>query len=209
MHSCVVHSLLKGPSMNSISRVWVLSVASALALSGCGGGDGPGPSDDSGLPPASACLPTAEVMSERIHGKSSYAETVEHMGCEGRLVSEANVAGQSTRTYDWGRVDSGPYVQMHFRNDLLQNWSSKGLYGTEPASCLPTRAAADRLLAGMDIEEVSGIVGCKGQTASYSVDYTGVMGVQTVLTWGSIESGPYLMVTVKDNELLAFSSQRL
>ena len=125
MHSCVVHSLLESPLMNSILRVWVLSVASALALSGCGGGDGPGPSDDSGLPPTSACLPTAEVMSERIDGKSSYAE--------------ANVAGQST----------------------------------------------------------------------HSVDCGGVMGTQAVLTWGHIESGPYLTATIKDNKLLAFSSQRL
>ena len=157
----------------------------------------------------SACVPTAEVMSQRIEGMSSYAETMEHMGCEGRLVSDATVAGQSTRTYDWGRVDSGPFVQMHFRNDRLQNWSSKGLYGTEPASCLPTRSAADRLVAGMGIDEVSHVVGCTGQTVSHSVDYAGVMGTQTVLTWGNVASGPYLMVTIKDNKLLAFSSQGL
>ena len=154
-------------------------------------------------------MPTAEVMSQRIEGRSSYAKTVEHMGCEGRLVSDATVAGLSTRTYDWGRVDSGPFVQMHFRDDQLQNWSSKGLFGTEPASCLPTRSAADRLVTGMGTDEVSHIIGCKGQTVSYSLDYTGVMGAQSVLTWGSVGSGPYLMATIKDNKLLAFSSQRL
>jgi len=196
--------------MNSILRVWVLCAISLAGLAGCGGGgDGAAAADESGLPPASACLPTTEAPGSRVAARASYAETVEQMGCEGRMVSETFASGESIRMYDWGQVTSGPYVLMEFRNDQLLGWTSKGVYDAAPAGCLPTRAAVDRLATGMDLAEVSEVIGCTGQTISHSVDYSGLWGTQSNLAWGDIASGPYLMVTIKDNSLSSFSSQRL
>jgi len=194
--------------MNSILRVWVLCASSLVGLQGCGGGGGAPAGDDGAVPPASACLPTAEVMDRRVKAMSSYAEVVEQMGCQGRLLSETNASGQTVRMYDWGQVESGPHALLEFRDDRLHGWTTKGMPGAEPASCLPTRAAADRLVIGMDITQVSGTVGCTGQSVSRTVDYL-MHWDQSDLAWGDITSGPYLMVTIKDNKLFSFASQRL
>ncbi|KQW01348.1 hypothetical protein [Rhizobacter sp. Root1221] len=197
--------------MKSIIRMWLLCASSVVVLCGCGGGGGDDTvaTDESGLPPASSCLPTTEALGNRVQGMNTYAEVAAHMGCEGRLVGDVTTSGHTVRTYDWGRVESGPYVQMEFRTDQLHGWTSKGLYGADPATCLPTRAAVDRLAVDMDILDVNAIIGCRGQTVSFTVNYASADGLQSVEAWGNVTSGPYLMATFKKNLLVAFSTQRL
>jgi hypothetical protein len=158
----------------------------------------------------STCLPRFEVLDTQTHLSDTYTDTAAHMGCEGRLVTEVATGGQVIRTYDWGRVESGPYVQVQYWDGLIRSWTSQGLVDAAPSVCLPTRDAVARLAVGMGSPTVDTTIGCPGHGVSFSMDYKPTGGGSTlVLSWGDVTSGPYLLATFRLGRLESYITQRL
>jgi hypothetical protein len=50
-----------------------------------------------------------------------YASAAALVGCGGQLLNEVVTGGTDQKTYAWGDVASGPYIQVSFSNGLLSS----------------------------------------------------------------------------------------
>lgn len=189
---------------------WAAAPLLALLLAACGGGgssdDDATAGDDTGTAPASACLPTQAAF-EAVAIGATYGAAVAAVGCEGELLNEIVVEGVTQKTYAWGRVDSGPYLQMQFRASALHGKTAQRLSGrTEPSACLPTLASYQALDAGASYADAAADIGCDGMLLNELV----VGGLhQKTYAWGDVASGPYAQVKFVADALDAKLSQRL
>ena len=189
---------------------WAAAPLLALLLTACGGGGGSDDDatagDDTSTVPASACLPT-QAGFEAVTMGASYSAAVTAVGCEGELLNEIVVEGVAQKTYAWGRVDSGPYLQMQFRSGALHAKTAQRLSGrTERSACLPTLATYQALDAGASYADAAAGIGCEGMLLNEIV----VGGQhQKNYAWGDVASGPYAQVKFVADALDAKLSQRL
>jgi hypothetical protein len=181
-----------GPYVNVVFSGDVLSIKLAQRL-------------DNG-PATSACLPAQATFGALTVGMS-YTAAVATIGCNGHLLNDVVSADTLQKSYDWGNVVSGPYLQVNFKNGVLESKISQRLDVTSaPSTCLPTQANYDALGAGQDAAAVAKTMGCAGQQLNDAV----VSGRrQVTLAWGDVVSGPYIQVNLLDGLFSGKISQRL
>ena len=183
-----------------------LVLSSLLAACGGGGDNPPPPVDNGGGAAPSSCLPTQEGFDSLAMGVG-YPAAKAMMGCEGQLLNDAVVDGVSQKTYAWGSVTSGPYMQASFRAGALNARLGQRLTGlTTASSCTATAGGFAQLSTGMAYDTAKGIVGCEGQLLNETV----VDGVASrTYAWGDVASGPYIQVEFREDALSTKLSQRL
>jgi hypothetical protein len=154
----------------------------------------------------SSCTATAGGFAQLGTG-IAYATAEGIVGCEGQMLNETVVDGVASRTYAWGDVAAGPYIQVEFREDALSTKLSQRLDGSGAASsCLPTRAGVDALSVGMGYASAAAAMGCDGQLLN---DVTAGGTHQVTYAWGNVVSGPYAQVQFVNGQLSTTLSQRL
>jgi len=153
----------------------------------------------------SACVPTRAGYDSVIPGLA-LAAVVERMGCAGQLLNDVVVSGLARQTYAWGDAASGPYAQITLDGGAVTAKIAQRLDAGVPANCVPTQAQFDALAAGVTLAAAQATMGCAGELVN---DAT-VDGVREVSqSWGNVATGPYVMVTLRDNRLSAKFAQRL
>jgi hypothetical protein len=67
----------------------------------------------------SICTTTQATWDTLVIGEN-YASAAQKLGCDGALFSSTSVTpGVSNSTFTWGKVASGPYAQISFKNGIL------------------------------------------------------------------------------------------
>ena len=79
-----------------------------------------------GAPGPAACLPTSPTVAA-LRGGLTFVQASATIGCSGWLLTEVVTGSTNEKTYSWGSVVSGPYLQAKFRNGALASWSSTRL----------------------------------------------------------------------------------
>ncbi len=192
----------------SPARFMVFCLSAALAA--CGGG---GASDSAATATATApttgsstCLPTQANFDALVIGQA-YPAAAKAMGCEATLLSEVSTGGLTQRTYAWGQVSMGPYVNAVFSGGVLSIKLAQRL-GNDAATsaCLPSRATFDSLKVGMDYAGASAAMGCSGHLLNDAVS-SGLS--QKSYDWGNVVDGPYVLVKFGNGLLETKLAQRL
>ncbi len=196
---------------SSIRVPLILSTVFCAVLTACGGGGGDGSTPPTTETPGgntspSSCLPTKDAFDKLAMG-IDYAAAKATLGCEGQLASEAAAGGVQERTYAWGKVDSGAYAQVKFRNGALSARTGQRLSGRTTASeCKPTASRLAQLSDGMSYDAARTAVGCEGRLMQESV----IDGVTSnVYDWGDVATGPYLQTTFTAGALSGRVQQRI
>ena len=153
----------------------------------------------------SSCVPTRSGYDSVVPGLA-LAAVVERMGCAGQLLNDVVVSGLARQTYAWGNVASGPYAQITLDGGAVSSKIAQRLDAGVPANCTPTQARFDALASGATLASAQATMGCAGELVNEAT----VEGVHQVSqSWGSVISGPYVMVTIRDGSLSAKFAQRL
>jgi hypothetical protein len=153
----------------------------------------------------SSCVPTRTAYDSVTVGLS-LAAVRQRIGCEGQMLAEFQVSGLSRQTYAWGDVATGPYAQIVFDGGLVTGKVGQRLDAGTPANCTPTQSRFDALASGSSLAAVQAVMGCAGEL----VNEVTVGGIRQVnQAWGQVASGPYVMVTLRADQMSARLGQRL
>ena len=154
----------------------------------------------------SLCLAT-QASFDQLQTGANHAAAAATLGCDGELVSEVAVEGLAQRTYAWGSVVAGPYVQLQFDNGSLSAKLAQRLTpAAAPSACVPTRAGYDSVVPGLALAAVVERMGCAGQLLNDVV--VSVLARQTY-AWGDVVSGPYAQITLDGGAVTGKIAQRL
>jgi len=194
--------------MKTSPRLPLAAILLSSLLAACGGGGGEAPTqiEDGGGASASSCLPSQTAFDNLAMGLD-YPAAKAVVGCEGQLLNDTVVSGVSQKTYAWGAVTGGPYMQVTFRGSVLTGRIGQRLSGRiEPSGCVATAGGFAHLATGMGYATAAGIVGCEAQLLNETV----VDGAASrTYAWGDVTTGPYIQVQFHADALSAKLSQRL